>query len=697
MFNLLKTAFSYERNSGRIKTYNLVQSVYLLGLLLMTGIVSVCLSDDRFLYLTIILIFLLIITLIDVNYTGRMKHCIIIVSLFTNLFYLPLCFYGFGKFICCVPLYFILGILYTVLMVQGKLGAIIAIIETLFYCFVIMHLGNRMPGLSETSLTLLDVIAICIAIIVVGVLSIAAVTTRNRLYYEEYNNVQDTHLNVIDAYNSKDIFFANTSHEIRTPLNAIVGTVNLLLDEELDSGVRENVYSILSSCNALLSITDELIELSNTESTNVKLSAVKYNLSELLSDIINMMSVRLMEGSVVLYADVDKNLPKYLYGDGGKVRQVFINILNNAVKYTKEGKILLKVYGDRREDGVLDLKVEVSDTGMGIKEEALPNIFMDYRRDDDSEKRNIEGTGLGLSFCKYIIELMGGSISVASEYHVGSTFSFNIPQQIEYKESIAEISDSYKYSSIIFEKNKELARGLEDVLKKLNVPAIVVNDRMEFETSVLSGKYENIFIAIERFTENKRFIERKILDKRLIIITDISQSVQVSRSAYILSRPMHTINVAMAFNNENNRFAREIIQKGGFTCPNSTILVVDDNLTNLEVASGLLKRYESNIITAVSGAECLSIMENTHVDIVFLDYMMPEMNGIDTFYNIRSMELENAKTVPVVALTANVVSGAREMFMEAGFSAYISKPIDVSKLEKTLRTLLPREQLRIKI
>ena len=133
------------------------------------------------------------------------------------------------------------------------------------------------------------------------------------------------------------------------------------------------------------------------------------------------------------------------------------------------------------------------------------------------------------------------------------------------------------------------------------------------------------------------------------------------------------------------------------SCPNTTILVVDDNFTNLEVASGLLKKYDATIVTAISGAECISTIEKMHVDIVFLDYMMPEMNGIDTIYAMRALELTNAKTVPVVALTANVVSGAKEMFMDAGFSDYISKPIDVNKLEQTLKTLLPREQLRIKL
>ena len=438
--------------------------------------------------------------------------------------------------------------------------------------------------------------------------------------------------------------------------------------------------------------------LSNTDNEDVSIMEKKYNFSDILTDIINMMSVRLMESGVGFYVELDDKLPKYLYGDQNRIRTLFINILNNAVKYTKEGKIILRVLSENIDSDTIDLRVSVEDTGIGIKEEALNKIFNDYKRDEeDSEKRNIEGTGLGLSLCKDIVEKMGGSISVQSEYHVGSTFYFNIHQKCIERENIAVVKDTEKTATIIFENDKEHAEALAKILNSLNITSIIVNDRMEFENSIMTFDFHHLFISTERYMENQRFIERKIHDRRIVVISDISQSVHINRSCYVLTRPAHLINVVNAYNNENNGFSREIIKNGGFTCPNTTILVVDDNFTNLEVASGLLKKYDATIVTAISGAECISTIEKMHVDIVFLDYMMPEMNGIDTIYAIRALELTNAKTVPVVALTANVVSGAKEMFMDAGFSDYISKPIDVNKLEQTLKTLLPREQLRIKL
>lgn len=698
MPNIFTALFKPEEYSYQVKIFNIVQAIYFFGLLFLCGVIYICIPDPIYLYLTIIMIFAILAAFIDVNRTGKLRKCTIIVSVVSNFIYLPLCYYGFGKLICCVPLYFILGILYTVLLIDDRLGVYLSVLQCAYMVVVIKYIGTFLPGFYEIPPTPIDYIAIIIAFLIVGVLSALAIESKVTQYDVEYNRMQDTHLKVIEAYNSKDIFFANTSHEIRTPLNAIVGTVNLLLNEDLDAQVRDNVYNILNSCNALLSITDELMTLSNTENMDVSISEGKYNFAELMSDIINMMAVRLMESGVVLYVNLDKNLPKYLYGDGFKVRQLFINILNNAVKYTKDGKIEFRVTYEKLDDENINIKAEVEDTGIGIKESALSKIFSDYKRDEeDTEKRTIEGTGLGLSLCKELVEKMGGSISVNSEYHVGSTFFFNFNQKIVDCEVLAEVKDIDNTSTIIYEKDREHSAALDTVLKALGIPARIVSDRMEFETSILESDYQYIFIAADRYMENQRFIERKIKNHRIVIMSDISQSIQVNRNCYILTRPAHIINVVNAFNNENNGFSREIIQSGGFTCPNTTILVVDDNFTNLEVASGLLKKYDATIVTAISGNECINTIEKMHVDIVFLDYMMPEMNGIDTINAMRALELENAKNVPVVALTANVTSGAREMFLDAGFSDYISKPIDVDKLESTLKKLLPREQLRIKI
>ena len=696
MHNFLEEVFKQEDYTLEVQNFNLVQAIYFFGLLFMCGVIYVAIPDPFYLYLSIIMCFFIAVSIIDANRTGEHTKCACIVSLLSNLLYLPMCFYGFGKLICCVPIYFILGILYTVLLVNGKAGVLLSIAETVYMGIMIVHLGGQLPSFYAINPTTIDYFSIVFAIVIVSILASVSIMTKVKQYDTEFKRMQEARVEVREAYNSKDIFFANTSHEIRTPLNAIVGTVNLLLNEDLDIQVKENVYNILNSCNALLSIIDELMELSNTGNNDVSIVDSKYDFSEMILEISNMMAVRLIESSVDLFVEIDKDVPRYLWGDGGKVRQLFINILNNAVKYTKEGKITLRVHSKYIDDSVWDLIVEVEDTGIGITKEVIPKLFSDYNRDEeDAEKRSIEGTGLGLSLCKELVKKMHGDISVESEYHVGSTFKFNVHQKVYEIANIVRFNNKDDKSSIIFERNEEFANALYNDLRTMGIDAVIVNDRLEFESSIMEGKYSYVFIANERYMENQRFIDRKLDNYRIIIISDLAQSIHPNRNCYLLSRPLNIINIVKAFNNEVSSFGREVIKKGSFTLPDTTILVVDDNITNLEVASGLLKKYNATIITAISGVECLNIVDHMKVDIVFLDYMMPEMNGIDTFRAMRKLESETAKNVPVIALTANVASGAREMFIDEGFCDYISKPIDVNKLENVLMKYIPRDQIKV--
>ena len=234
---------------------------------------------------------------------------------------------------------------------------------------------------------------------------------------------------------------------------------------------------------------------------------------------------------------------------------------------------------------------------------------------------------------------------------------------------------------------------LQQILEQLKVPYYCPEDTKDFEENLLSRQYSHLFLAYERYMENIKFLDTMIRNEKLVMITDISHSAPLYKYGCVINRPAHVLNARSALTNESNNYVHEIIRKGGFTCPDATILVVDDNLTNLTVAQGLLKKYEATILTALSGMECLNILENSHVDMIFLDYMMLEMNGIDTLIKIREMDDPQNSMVPVVALTANVVNGAKEMFMEAGFDDYISKPVQIDRLERTLKTFLPREMI----
>ena len=694
MISWLRNKYFHESFSAEKRLFNSIHIIVMTAMLLTTILIYIFIPVITAFYVSLGFTAFSVLTFMEANRTGRVVSCTVVMSLVFNFLFLPLLFIDYGKYICCIPVYFLFGLMYTMLLLRGRLAILLTITEAVFYFALIIYgAGNLYNPYLTGKESIKDYAGVFIAVVYTGLCSGLAVRYRFSIYQNEKKKYEKYHLETMDAYIAKDIFLINMSHEIRTPMNAIVGTVDLLLDQDINEHVRDSVYNILNSCNALLSITNELMDLSKSENREVTVYMTRYDIGELLMEIINMMSVRLMDSEVELFVEIQGTIPKYLFGDSSKLRQVFINVLNNAVKYTKHGKIILRVYSEDMDVNKINLYVEVEDTGTGIKAENIPKLFSVYQRvdEEDREKRTIEGTGLGLSICKEILDKMDGEISVRSEYHVGSTFYFNVPQQVDAAQLLVTITKPESFRVLVFEKNEEACENIRRIFDNLGIAADYPIDRQEMESCMLEHVYTHLFVVYDRYMENIRFLDRRLSSEKLVIISEINQIISVNKFGCILTRPIHIMNIASVLMNESNSFVREIIKKGGFICPAATILVVDDNLTNLNVASGLLKKYEAHIITALSGKECLNILENQEVDMVFLDYMMPEMNGIDTLNKIRQMNHPHMKELPVIALTANVVNGAREMFLEAGFNDYISKPIEVDKMERALKTFIPKD------
>lgn len=688
-----------DQVSNERKVFNSIHVISIIGLTFTTILVYLYIPGRIPFYFSIGIVIMAMLTLVEANRINNIKIPVFIMSAVFNYVFMSLVYLSYGRLVCMIPVYFIFGLLYSALLISDKWGLVLTIIQTVFYIALIIY-GSRIqtyPLLEEHEL-LKDYSGVYIAVAVSGVVGGLAVRYRIRIQEREREKADKLHEQIMKDYLSKDIFLINMSHEIRTPMNAIVGTVNLLLDQNVNDRVRDGVYNILNSCNALLAITNELMDVSKADSDQVQVNTIRYDFGDLLQEIVNMISVRLMDSGVDLYVDIAKDVPRYMYGDPSKLRQLLINLLNNAVKYTRVGRIDLKVSCRDAVDDQITLCVQVKDTGIGIKPENMPKLFSVYERflEGDSDHRNVEGTGLGLSICKEILDKLGGEIHVQSEYHVGSTFSFTVPQKIEKDVYLlqGELPDHLR--ALLYEKDEEAQEYLEGVLTTLGVPFFSPQDAKTFEESILSRQFTHLFISYDKYMEHIKFLDTMIRGEKLVMITELSHTTPLHKYGCVLTRPAHILNVRAALANENNNYVHEIIRRGGFTCPGATILVVDDNLTNLTVAEGLLKKYDATILTALSGMECLNILENSPVDLVFLDYMMPELNGIDTLQKIRELPNPLMKELPVIALTANVVNGAKEMFLDAGFDDYIAKPIEIDRIERSLKTFLPREMIVVK-
>lgn len=396
--------------------------------------------------------------------------------------------------------------------------------------------------------------------------------------------VEEKNQQLTDINMAKTVFISNMSHEIRTPINAVLGMDEMILRETTDENIRSYANDIKNAGKMLLSIINDILDFSKIEVGKMEIVPVEYHTTTLVKDIYNLISVKLKEKELDFKINMDDSIPSILYGDELRIKQVIINILTNAVKYTEHGGVTFNISHVRREDGEIGLDIRIADTGIGMKQEEMKNLFSAFQRLDEQRNHNIEGTGLGMSIVVRLLEQMNSKLEVESVYGEGSTFSFVLPQK-------------------------------------------VVDD-----TPI--GKFD-------------------IIQKRH-------------------DKTEHT---------KRNLYA-----------PNARILAIDDTRTNLIVVKGLLKRTAIQLDCAQSGKECLEMISKNHYDLLLLDHLMPDMDGIETLGHIRNMG-GKFETLPVIALTANVMTDARERYINAGFTDFLEKPIIASKLEEALLNYLPEECL----
>ena len=683
-----------KENNDEMYVFNVIHTICIIGMLLMCSIIPVYFADIRAFYLSLGISVLFILTMAEGNRTRNIKRCIIFMSVIFNLVYMPMMYYLFNRNINVVPVYFLFGLIYSVLLLDPQTATILGIIEIIFYCAFLAFSRTFVPvSLEESPRDMfISYTGTVIAVVIVGSCAGAILRFRFRFYEAAHENAEQLKAEAMDAYIAKDMFLINMSHEIRTPMNAIVGNVDLLLDQDVSERVSESVYNILNSCNALLSITDELMDLSKSENGEIELFASTYDLSELLMEVINMMAVRLTESNLDFYVDINKNIPKFLYGDASKIRQLFVNILNNAVKFTDSGHISLRVDYRIIDNDSVELIVDVEDTGIGIRREELDSLFVrSDKKPGQGDNYNSDGSGLGLAICAEIVKEMKGEISVQSEYMSGSTFTIKIPQKFTSMDTIAYIPDPRSYRILVFEKDEDNAAHVKKILDSFDIETDIARGAQDLERLMNINKYSYVFVSNERYSECESALNNRLVSEKIVAFCKIDDNVQISKASTVLTRPIHMLNIAALIKNETNSYVRDYARKGGFACPTATILVVDDNHTNLNVAAAILSKYEANVLTTLTGRDCLRILKEQEVDMVFLDYMMPEMNGIDTLERIRKIPGSRVASMPVIALTANVVSGAREMFLEAGFDDFLAKPISIDKMERILRKYLRRE------
>jgi signal transduction histidine kinase/CheY-like chemotaxis protein len=493
------------------------------------------------------------------------------------------------------------------------------------------------------------------------------------------------------ASRAKSVFLAQTSHEIRTPINTVIGMSELALRANTLPQAQEYLGSVKQAGHSLLTIINDILDISKIEAGTMEIESVSYSLSTLLNDVITMIQLKVLEKPIVFIVDVDASLPNMLAGDETRLRQVLVNLLSNAVKYTHKGFIRLTVTGqtDPSNNGVINFTYEISDSGIGMQKEDMPNLFNTFTRLDMKKNQSVEGTGLGLAITRSICMMMGGDVTASSNYGEGSVFTAVIPQVIDGKEPIAQVENPCEKTVLCYEKQPLYVESIVYALKNLGVPVALVTETEEFFLQLSEGKYPFAFISVDIAERAGELVKKQSLATTLVLLANTGETITF-RDMPVLSRPVYAVPLANVLNHHTETASKP--QGRHFTAPDARILVVDDIITNLVVTSGLLAIYKSHVDTCTSGAAAISMVQNKLYDIVFMDHMMPEMDGIEAAKAIRALEGDYYKNLPIIALTANAVIGMKEMFLSNGFNDYISKPIEVVKLNDVMAVWLPGDK-----
>lgn len=517
---------------------------------------------------------------------------------------------------------------------------------------------------------------------------------------KEKNDANKTIKQLEEVNRRCEDFLTNVSHELRTPINAVTGITSVMLKTEEDAEKLKDIIAVQTAGRRLFDRIDDILDYTEISTRRLTITGEPYMISSVINDIVIENQSSDMEKALEIIFDIDPRIPASLIGDAKKIKKIIRHILDNSIKFTKRGGIYVNVYAVPKSYGV-NLCIRVDDTGVGISEENLSKIKEKFFQSNTGRNRSSGGLGLGLSIVYGMVAAMEGFVQTESSPNNGTEVRISIPQKIADSSPVMSLENRGELCVGCFLRPEKYdAPAVRDYYNKMitnmirgfDIPLHRVFNMDEMKKLTSMYQLTHLFIGKEEYEDNERFFEELCRSTMVIVSADKSFSAPPSSNIKILRKPFAGMSVISLLN--SNSDDGKAFVRSRMICPGLKVLVVDDEPMNLMVAQGIFSGYQMTAKTAQSGMEAIKICENEDFDLIFLDHMMPEMDGVETLKRLRRIDRENGRELTVIAFTANAVSGAREMFLHEGFDEFVSKPVEEQELERVLRKVLPKNAIQ---
>ncbi|MCR4798388.1 MAG: response regulator [Lachnospiraceae bacterium] len=497
-----------------------------------------------------------------------------------------------------------------------------------------------------------------------------------------------------DSSRRMDDFMVNISHEIRTPMNAVVGLSSVMVKESENKRQKDNLIKILDAGHRVSTQVSDILDHTEIDMGKLTVTNETYMLSSLVNDVIAQIQP-IMTKKVELLFDIDTNIPASLSGDTGKIKKILWHLITNGIKFTEKGGVYVSIGYAKKPYGI-NLQIEVSDTGIGMDADEIERVSQRFYQSDSGRTRTAGGLGLGLSIVQGFVKSMGGFISFESTIGEGTKVMVSIPQHVEDATPCISLSDPdalcmagfIRFVTIphpvVRENYNRMVRHLSE---NLHVPFHWVDSFESLEKLQRIYRLTHLIVGESEYEEHKAYLTELSREIEVMVFADRDYEIDPGSSLHLLKKPLSPFSI-MSFRHRDAR--GNDVTRGRMVCKGVRALVVDDEPMNIFVAKDILEGYGMEVFSAESGEESIRSFEKTDYDIIFMDHMMPGMDGIEAMKRIRAIRKESGNEPAIVALTANAVSAAKEMFLREGFDGFIPKPIEIPEFERVLKHVLPK-------